>query len=140
METYYTSKYAVHAYEAETETLFTDWFAETEHMNEAEFRTEMEAWLAVFRQCKPKYLYDNCANFIYPINPEEQLWMAELLNAEWVDLGLKKYAHMVPKEMLAELSVEQLFDEFFKMKLENQYPIVNFADRQEALQWLYQPA
>jgi hypothetical protein len=31
-----------------------------------------------------------------------------------------------------------MFDEFFQMKLENQYPIVDFADREKALEWLIQ--
>jgi len=29
-----------------------------------------------------------------------------------------------------------LFEEFFSMKLENQFQIVNFASKEEALNWL----
>jgi len=97
----------------------------------------MQEWLNVFRKCKPSYLYDKCVDFSYPISLDEQIWMAHLLNAEWIKLGLKKYAHMVPSELISEISVEQLFDEFFQMKLDNQYPIVNFSDKDKALKWLY---
>lgn len=138
METIYSSRFAKHEYDSQTQTLFTDWFSETEHMSNDDFMHEMRAWLEVFRQTKPKYLYDNCVNFMYPIVPVEQIWMAELLNAEWIKLGLKKYAHMVPADMITELSVEQSFEEFFEMRLPNQFPIVNFAEREAALKWLYQ--
>lgn len=137
MQKVYESPFAVHEYEAGTGTLFSHWFKTTEHMNGEQFKAEMQAWLEVFRQCRPQYLYDQCSDFIYPISPDEQVWMARLLNAEWIELGLKKYAHMVPAEMIAQLSVEQLFDEFFNMKLPHQFPIVNFARREEALAWLY---
>jgi len=136
METIYHSKFSKHEFDSKTKTLFTRWFNETLTMTSDDFKSEMQEWLNVFRRCKPTYLYDRCVDFYYPISPDEQVWMAQLLNAEWIQLGLKKYAHMVPAELIAELSVEQLFDEFFKMKLDNQFPIVNFANRNEALKWL----
>ncbi len=138
MTTIYSSRFAKHEYDSETKTLFSEWFLETQDMNANDFKTEMKAWLEVFRQTKPKYLYDNCVNFGYPIVPHEQVWMAELLNAAWIELGLKKYAHMVPADMITEMSVEQSFEEFFEMQLLNQFPIVNFANREEALKWLYE--
>jgi len=137
METIYQSNFAKHEYESKTKTVFSDWFKETANMTADEFRSEMQEWLNVFRKCKPSYLYDKCVDFSYPISLDEQIWMAHLLNAEWIKLGLKKYAHMVPSELISEISVEQLFDEFFQMKLDNQYPIVNFSDKDKALKWLY---
>ncbi len=138
MQTIYASRFAKHEYDSASKTLFSDWFLETEYMSSVDFGTEMEAWLGVFRQTKPKYLYDNCVNFLYPIVPQEQVWMAELLNAEWIELGLKKYAHMVPVDMITEMSVEQSFEEFFEMKLPKQFPIVNFTNQEEAIKWLYE--
>ncbi len=136
MEVVYQSKYSKHEYDSKSGTMFTDWFAETVNMSNADFKKEMQEWLAAFRMKSPKYLFDNCIGFKYPIVPKEQIWMAQLLNAEWIALGLKKYAHMVPAELITELSVEQLFEEFFSMKLENQFQIVNFASKEEALNWL----
>ena len=136
METIYQSKFSKHEYDSTTKIIFTDWFKETTNMTTDDFKNEMQEWLNAFRKCKPLYLYDRCVDFNYTITPDEQIWMANLLNAEWIKLGLKKYAHIVPAEMITELSVEQLFDEFFQMKLENQYPIIDFADREKALEWL----
>lgn len=137
MLTIYRSKFALHQYDEAYKTIFTDWFKETEEMSASDFQLEMEEWLNAFKQYKPMYLYDNCVDFSYAIKPDEQIWMAQLLNAAWIDLGLKKYAHMVPEEMISELSVEQLFDEFFQMKLPNQFPIVNFGKKEDALRWLH---
>ncbi len=138
METIYHSRFSKHEYDSKTKTIFTDWFKETSKMTSDDFKNEMQEWLNAFYKCKPLYLYDRCVDFSYTIVPDEQIWMANLLNAEWIKLGLKKYAHMVPVELFTEVSVEQMFDEFFQMKLENQYPIVNFDDKEKALKWLYE--
>ncbi|GAA4848389.1 hypothetical protein [Algivirga pacifica] len=137
MKTIYKSKFSEHLYDDATATIYSDWFKETESMNEEDFRTEMQEWVNAFEACKPKYLFDRCVDFSYPISPEEQVWMAKLLNPAWVALGLQKYAHIVPEELFSEVSVEQTFEEFFNMKLPNQYPIVNFSNKEEALEWLY---
>ena len=75
-------------------------------------------------------------DFNYLINPEEQIWMAHLLNPELIKLGLKKYAYLVPEEIFSEASVEQLFDEFFEMNLKNQFTIKKFDNEEKALKWL----
>ncbi len=137
METVYHSKYALHQYDEGSNTLYSDWTPETANMDPQTFRQEMEAWLEVFKKKKPALLYDECRNFSYPITPEEQTWMAKSVYAEWVKTGLKKYAHMVPEEMIAELSVEQMFEEILGMKLEGQFPIRNFDKKAAAEEWLH---
>lgn len=134
----YESKFAKHTYQPSTKTLFSDWSPATFEMSREDFKIEIEAWLNVFKKEKILYLFDRCSDFIYPIAPDEQIWMANLLNPEWIKLGLKKYAHLVPEEFIANLSVDQMFDEFFNMNLEGQYPINHFSDEQEqeALDWL----
>ena len=95
MNLIYNSKYSAHFYDEKTHPIHSDWFTETEKMNEEDFITEMQAWLQAFEICKPTYLLDRCVDFRYPISPEEQIWMANLLNKKWANWGLKKYAHIV---------------------------------------------
>jgi hypothetical protein len=132
----YESKYSRHIYQAETEIMFSDWSAKTKNMDAQDFKTEMEAWLAATKECKFTYLFDRCVEFNYTISLKEQVWMANLLNEAWATMGLKKYAHIVPEAFISSLSVEQTFEEYFNMKLPNQYPIKDFADANEALDWL----
>ncbi|OQY00163.1 MAG: hypothetical protein B6I24_00425 [Bacteroidetes bacterium 4572_128] len=115
MKEIYKSKYSEHIYDDSRSIMFSDWFPETENMDADDFKSEMRKWLDAFKECKPKYLYDRCMDFNYLINPEEQIWMAHLLNPELIKLGLKKYAYLVPEEIFSEASVEQLFDEFKKI-------------------------
>lgn len=132
----YESKYSKHIYQPSTEILYSDWFMATKNMQADDFIQEMEAWLKVSQQCKFTYLLDRCVDFTYGISPDEQIWMAKLLNIPWVEIGLEKYAHIVPAEFISNLSVEQVFGEYLDMKLPNQYPIVDFTDEKEALEWL----
>lgn len=79
-------------------------------------------------------------HFIYPINPDEQVWMAHTLNPGWIEAGVKKYAHVVPEEFISNLSIDLMFEEFFLMELENQFEIRHFADedQQKAKDWLFE--
>lgn len=130
------SKYAKHIYQEDKKTMFTYWFAETAEMDETEFKQEMEQWLAASQQCKPKFIYDLCREFIYPISPDEQVWLAHLLNTPWIEVGVEKYAHIVPEELIANISTMQLFEEFDNMDMPNQFIIRHFSDDDEALTWL----
>lgn len=140
MKNLYKSKYAEHYYDAETNTLHSNWFEETKNMKGGDFKKEIEEWLRVSEEVKPNKIYDYCVNFIYPINNEEQVWMAHTLNPGWIGVGVKKYAHVVPQEFITNLSVDLMFDEFFLMKLENQFEIKHFADEdtEKAKKWLFE--
>lgn len=132
----YTSPYATHEFEEETKTLYTKWFVQTHDMTEKEFKHEMETWLKVSQDYQPTFIFDYCVDFLYPISIQNQLWMAHLLNPGWIDAGVQKYAHIVPEEFITNLSVDQMFEEFYEMKLDNQFEIRHFSDSNEGLKWL----
>jgi hypothetical protein len=136
MSELYRSEYAVHIFDEENKILYSDWLPTTENMTEEDFFQEMKEWLRVSLEAKFEYLYDNCVNFLFPISPKNQIWMAKLLNEPWVKIGLKKYAHIMPDELISGLSVEQMFEEFFNMNLENQFEIQHFPDGESANEWL----
>jgi len=133
------SNFAKHEYDTENQILYSDWFPETEHMTVDDFKYEVQRWGEISKGIPLTYIYDDCCNFLYTINPEEQVWMAHQLNPIWVAAYVKKYAHIVPKEFITSLAVEQLFDEFFAMNLENQFELKHFGNDQtkEAYQWLF---
>jgi hypothetical protein len=136
LQTLYTSHYAKHTFDTETQTLHSNWFIQTSDMTPDEFRQEMEKWAEVSEACKPTYIYDYCVHFVYPISIENQLWLAHLLNPTWIRAGVQKYAHVVPEEFIANLSVDQMFEEFFNMNLPNQFEIKHFSEAEEAMNWL----
>lgn len=84
------------------------------------------------------YIFDYCCNFLYVITPEEQIWMVHQLNLIWSVAQVKKYVHIVPKEFINSLAVEQLFDKFFAINLSHQFELKHFADdrTEEASRWL----
>lgn len=135
----YESRFVKHAFNPQSQTLFSYWTTETPQMSQLDFKVEMENWLNTSQKFKPLYLFDYCQDFVYPIVEEEQIWMAHLLNPGWIEIGLQKYAHIVPDEFISNLAVEQMFDEFFNMKLANQFEIRHFgvSEEETAADWLW---
>ena len=138
MQQVYTSLYVQHSFDASTRTFYTNWLPNTEAMQADDFKKEVEMWLSTSEEVQPLYIYDYCVDFLYPINPTEQVWMAHLLNPGWTNLGVLKYAHVVPEEFITNLSVEQMFEEFHNMSLKDQFEIRHFPEREaeEAKEWL----
>lgn len=134
----FESAYSVHTYDPQHSTLISVWKPATEQMTEVEFEFEMRKWEEVSRLCRPRNIYDRCKDFLFTITPENQTWMANLLNRSWVETGVKKYAHVVPGEMICNLAVEQLFEEFHDMKLAGQFEIQHFGSEEQAFAWLYE--
>jgi len=139
MKVLHQSIYAAHYFDVETKTMYSNWFVATQDMSAKDFVDEIEAWLAASLEVKPERIFDFCCNFVYPISPDEQIWMAELLNSKWIEIGLKRYAHILPNELFSQISSEQLFDEFYGMNLPNQFKIKNFSegDIENARKWLF---
>lgn len=135
----YRSIYAIHELDASVRTLYSTWLPSTAQMTAGEFKQEMENWLAISKNSRVLRIFDFCADFIYPIAPAEQVWMAHLLNPGWIEAGLEKYAHIVPQEFIANLSVDQMFEEFYQMNLSGQFAIRHYAveEAEAALQWLF---
>lgn len=133
------TSFAEYQYDEKNRTMYSNWFIETEHMKPKDFEYEMTRWAEVSKEVNPSLIYDFCCNFIYTIDPEQQIWMAHVLNPAWIEAGVQKYAHIVPEEFIANLSVEQMFEEFFNMNLENQFEIRHFAEeaQEEAKAWLF---
>jgi len=137
-ESFHKTRFSWHGFVEPWQTLVTVWHSATQEMTGQEYQEEMIKWQYFSKKFKPKRIYDSCTDFNYPINPEEQKWTAELLNPIWVSLGLTRYAHILPKDRISELSANQLFEEIKAMKLLRQFDLKNFhhKDKESAWQWL----
>jgi hypothetical protein len=134
--TVYNSKYVEHYFDDNQQVFHSSWLPATEQMTEKDFVFEMEKWVELTLEAKPLYILDDCRTFFYTISPTLQTWSAQTLNPSWVRMGLRKYAHIAPEELVANISTLQFFDEFLEMNLKNQYKIEHFSTLDSGLNWL----
>ncbi|GAB4405819.1 MAG: hypothetical protein OHK0053_31860 [Microscillaceae bacterium] len=134
----YKSKYVCHRLVKSAQILYSHWFAETEFMPSQVFRQEMQTWQSIFIQYRPVALFDQCQAFLYPISPDEQVWMAKLLQPAFLLGDLRRYAHVVPEESISNISVMQLFQELEKLIEPGDLLIQHFQEEKQALEWLEQ--
>ncbi len=73
---------------------------------------------------------DRKRGFIYDV--DIQKWVAETVAHAAINAGVKKYAILLPTEMISSLSTEQTVDEIADLPLEIKY----FEDEEKAMDWL----
>lgn len=132
----YSSQFVEHSYDENTGIFYTEWQEDSEDMLEFDFRHEVKAWLEASRKVKPRKILDICKNLAYPISPESQIWIAELLTPEWIRLGVKRYAQVLPKDEITRMSSEQLLLEFAQLPHKNRINFSSFESETEAQKWL----
>jgi hypothetical protein len=131
----YHTHYVTHWVDETQQLLETRWHPATERMGELDFRYEMEEWLRITQKLSITRIYDHCVQFLYPISIEEQTYMAQLLNPGWIAAGVKRYAHIMPQELVSNLSTDQMFQKFYDMNLPNQFVIRHFAEQEQEQAW-----
>jgi hypothetical protein len=112
------------------------WLPTTRDMEEADFRAEMEASLALAQHYRPRGWLSNMQELRFPIDPELQHWVAETINPQLVAAGIERFAFVVPSELVAHLALEQAVEEVANTPQPGQFAIRYFATPEAAWAWL----
>ena len=115
------------------ESLFVEtWTAETTNMLPHEWQ-EIHLELAkTFETFRTSRLLVLSKAFNFMITPDLQKWLAEKVFPRGAASGLKKIAFVVPDDLFASVSVEQLMEEDTERVFITRY----FKDEIRARQWL----
>ncbi len=108
------------------------WMETTESMTEEEYKEIMQEWASIAEEHQPSKLLLDIVNNKFLLSPEIQEWTDQNIFTRTHEAGLKKDAFIAPKNIVALMSVEQLFDEANVSKKERKF----FDEREEALKWL----
>ena len=99
-----------------------------------EMKAEMKNWMDKFNEKRPKLMLTDSSNgIIVPVETQE--WIIGFLFPTVIEKGVLKYAIIMSEEVVAELSVEQMFDEI-RDKPTGEFQQFNFENETEALNWL----
>jgi len=108
------------------------WNSTTEKMGADEYKEIMLQYADFVEKHQPKRLLLDTIDNKFIITPELQEWSNTEVFIRSAKAGLTIVAYILPKDIIAQMSQEQLFDEEVSKKKANRY----FSEKQEAIDWL----
>lgn len=115
-----------------SDKMFEFRFIDTQDMSWEDFQTELLTQVQLAQKYNPNYYFFDTRNFDFTITPDMQDWIDNNVFTEFVEAGVSKYAYLVSKEYISQLSIELLMDETIAKYFETSY----FANEEEAKTWL----
>jgi len=132
-----STKFTFRQFITEKQQVNSKWLASTKNMTMEEFKKEMLDICEYYLDIKPKKLLSDATEMAFLVTPDLQEWVASTISPQFVKAGIKKVAFLVPKEIFAQVALEQMGDESKnnKVPLAVQY----FDNKEKANFWLEHP-
>lgn len=123
-------------FDEQSRVFYAVYLPETKKLNDDLFKHIVYEQLKYVSHYQPTYYLDNALELNYPVSPSLQTWSIELIVPKWIGIGVRKYAQVVPKDFIVNLSMEQVVDEgvAFGIPIETKF----FDNEQDALVWFAQ--
>ncbi|MCC5946451.1 MAG: hypothetical protein JJT94_16080 [Bernardetiaceae bacterium] len=97
------------------------------------YKIEMQNYAAVVEKYTPKQLLIDCRDLYFAIAPEVQDWTNITIFPIVFAAGVRNVAVILPKEFIANLSIEQVMEEVEGTKFFTRY----FGTQDKAKEWLF---
>jgi hypothetical protein len=129
------TKYVKALFNDETRVYTSIFLSETQNMTDKEWKEQMVELKMLIEKCKPVFIIDDNTYRLYGYSPDMQAWTLDLFVESWNKLGLKKYAQIIPREIVGKLTsdqIEELAIHAFSMQFKHKL-VENCKD---ALDWI----
>lgn len=103
-----------------------------ENMGRPGFHNEWLEYAKTIRDKQPKYILVNARNFDFLILKEMQQWINEHVISVFNEIGLQKWAIVIPPQFLHQVSIEQTIE----ANPDNNFEVRYFETEEEAMHWL----
>lgn len=135
MEIILKTKYVEISFDRETKVYVSKFLPETRDMTDKEWQEQMLDLKILIEKYKPAYIIDDNRNRLYSYSPDMQEWTLNLFVESWNKIGVKKYAQIIPVEIVGKLASDQIKDFAVKdFKMQYKHKFVN--DYKSAQDWI----
>lgn len=133
MKTVYESDFFKIEFDEEKKIIKSFWKEKNSKITDEQIKKEIEKATAIITEYKPLSIItdDRSRTFVYSV--EIQQWVGLTLSKACVKAGIKKFAVLLPKEIVAKMSTEQVAEEQTGVR---HYALNMFSDEDKALDWL----
>jgi hypothetical protein len=128
----YHSKYVSYDFDDENAILIETWSSLA--LSNAIFQEEQMHKKELLETYKPTHILDDISQTDFSISPELQEWAEQLFVPIFTEIGVTKYAIVLPSSLFGQVSMEQTVDEVKEQHdgIEFKY----FDSEPEAEEWL----
>lgn len=127
----YKSKFMEVIFHKETSTIEFAWSSETITLTDADFRNELEQQVKSVKYYSPSNVLIDTTSFIFPISPDTQTWVDEVIYPAWAKEGVSKMGFLMSPELISQLSIQQAVQENSQEALKSGF----FETKDEAFNW-----
>jgi hypothetical protein len=129
----YKSDYQTINFDENTSILSKSWTPKTDDLDADTFVTEVNKIAECAEKHNSKYILDDTRDFSFTITIELQSWVDNKVFPRFIAAGLKKYAIIVSKEFISQLSIEQTME---GQKGTQTFEVLYFDNTEEAQRWI----
>ncbi|MCU0450711.1 MAG: hypothetical protein MUC97_12865 [Bernardetiaceae bacterium] len=129
--TCYQSQYLTIEFSPEQKYQLNTWHSPTATLTDEQFKQEVSEQTKAALANQPSAFLTDARAFLFPIHPQLQDWVNNVIFADMRKAGVKKLAILVSSDLIAQLGIEQLVDDDPVKGFVTQY----FDDPQTAISW-----
>lgn len=131
----YESPYLVIEYIEEGNYQINTWLPNSKNLDDAIFKTEVSEQAKVALEKNIVAFVTDTTSLFFTIHPEVQKWVNEIIFKKMCEAGVKKLALLSSSDLVTQLSVEQLVDDYTLKG----FAIEFFDDTEKAKEWILSP-
>ena len=131
----FTSPFLKAFFDQESKIYTSVYLPETRNMTDMEWQELMKEIVGVIEKYKPDYIIDDNRERLYDYSPDMQKWTLELFIESWNKIGLRKYAQIIPKDILGKLTTHQI-EELATNEFLMNYKVKIVDDLESAFSWI----
>ena len=136
LEKVYQSEFVIISVDDSKSFTIMTWTKETYDLEDHIYRKEVLNWIEALKKHQPRYVLDDARLFSMPIAPETQEWAAQVNNENKIET-IEKYAIVMPKDYISNLSTDQNIEEVIIHQVEKTTAAIQQFDVMDtAMNWL----
>jgi len=132
MSELHRTRYFVISYDEENALFYYLFNENTEHMLEEEYIAELQTFISLVKEYKPKRVLGHMVDFKFTITPKIQEWINENLFAVYREIDFEKIAILLSIDIFGSVSIQQTMEEETTEAFQTSY----FDSEEEAMNWL----
>ena len=129
MQTIFESKFKKTSFDSAKALMINTWT--DAEMTDDDFKTEILSWAELVEKYKPSKMIADTTKYNYLNTPESQTWTGTVIFPRLISAGMKKFAIIIPTDILKQMALEQTMDEEKSGTLATSY----FDSISKAEQW-----